>query len=103
VRRQALEGLREVLGVLHAGGRAGGDDRHEDPLVPQPHGADIARLVAASRAAGARVELEGDVTGLPEATARVVYRIVQEALTNVHKHDRALRPPWRSAATNRPG
>jgi signal transduction histidine kinase len=81
--RQTLEELRSVLGVLR------GDPGGIDDLVPQPQAADIRRLVDASRQAGVRAELRDDlpdVPGLPDATARAVYRIVQEGLTNVHKH-----------------
>lgn len=77
---QTLEELREVLGVLRSEAGAEGAD-----LVPTATVADIARLVDASRTAGITVEL---VDELPDATARAVYRVVQEGLTNVHKHAR---------------
>ncbi|GAA1570362.1 histidine kinase [Actinomadura kijaniata] len=78
--RQALEELRQVIGVLRQGEEA----------LPQssPAVSDIRGLVDQSGAAGLRVEL--DVTGeerpMPAAVGRTVYRLVQEALTNVHKH-----------------
>ena len=82
--RQTLEELRQVLGVLRSDG-AGADGAD---LVPQAQAADIQRLVDSSRAAGVSVELVADVPDLPPPTARAVYRVVQEALTNVHKHAR---------------
>jgi signal transduction histidine kinase len=42
--------------------------------------------VAASVRAGQPVELHDRAGELPPPTARVVYRIVQEGLTNAHKH-----------------
>jgi signal transduction histidine kinase len=96
--RQALEDLRDVLGVLRADETADGA-----ALAPQPKLSDVRRLVEASRAAGVTVELvvEGDAAALcdpePETAAagamseqlgRTAYRVVQEALTNVHKHAR---------------
>ena len=78
--RQALEDLRGVLGVL----RSDAQD-----LVPQPDLSDLERLVEASRSAGVHVTLEVDVPRTPPtAIGRAVYRIVQEGLTNVHKHAR---------------
>ena len=80
--RQAMEDLREVLGVLRTDLSAAGAD-----LAPVPRAVDLARLVEASRAAGVNVKsdlvLPDDV---PASVGRTVYRIVQEALTNVHKH-----------------
>ena len=48
--------------------------------------ADLASLVQTSMRAGQPVELHDEAGPLPPATARVVYRIVQEGLTNAHKH-----------------
>jgi signal transduction histidine kinase len=78
--REALVDLREVLGVLRT------------DVAPAPDAAtggqfpDLGALVGASRRAGHPVELHDEAGDLPAATARVVYRIVQEGLTNAHKH-----------------
>ncbi|MET0865670.1 MAG: histidine kinase [Nakamurella sp.] len=85
--RDALEELREVLGVLRADQSV--DGTGTAPLAPQPGLADVPALVESSRAAGVRVTLSvPTVDLLPEQTGRTVYRVVQEALTNVHKHAR---------------
>jgi signal transduction histidine kinase len=94
--RQALEDLRDVLGVLRADDSADGAQ-----LAPQPKLSDVRRLVEASRAAGVAVDLvaTGDAEDLcaaesasaatlPEQLGRTAYRVVQEGLTNVHKHAR---------------
>ncbi|MGY2129801.1 sensor histidine kinase [Blastococcus sp. SYSU DS0617] len=81
--RGALEDLREVIGVLRDTGDGTLTDR------PQPTLADLTALVEQSRAAGLRVRMEyrvPDVSAVPAVTGRTVYRIVQEALTNVRKH-----------------
>jgi signal transduction histidine kinase len=80
--REAMEDLRDVLGVLRAD-RADGND-----LAPPPGRDDIARVVEASRLAGTRVELRMDVGDLPHTVARAAHRVVREGLTNVHKHAR---------------
>lgn len=68
--REALRELRSVLGMLRA-----------EPI------ADLASLVRASAQAGQPVELRDEAGPLKHApTARVVYRVVQEGLTNAHKH-----------------
>jgi len=78
--RDALDELRQVLTILQ---RAG----HEDaPRLPQPGSADVASLVADARAAGQDVELAEPVPTLPAAQGYVVYRAVQEALTNARRH-----------------
>ena len=83
--RQALEELREVIGVLR-------DDGSADLTAgsrPLPGLAELPRLVDESRATGLRIELSGDAwtaDGLPDALGRTVYRVVQEGLTNVRKH-----------------
>ncbi|MFE7559921.1 sensor histidine kinase [Kitasatospora sp. NPDC057500] len=79
VGRQALNELREILGVL----------RMSDERGPEPDSlAGLPRLVDQSRAAGMAVTLtvsgsRQEFTGEAEQTA---YRVVQEGLTNAHKH-----------------
>ncbi|MEU0029482.1 histidine kinase [Streptomyces sp. NPDC006335] len=80
--RGALGDLRRLLTVIH----------HEPgtapPLAPQPGLADLDALLERVRAAGPSVTLhtEGDLEGLATGLQLVVYRIVQEALTNTLKH-----------------
>ena len=79
--RQALNELRHLVSVL----RPGNDS---DDLGPQPGSIDIPRLVDEVRAAGLKVSLDMSVTTseLPARVDLAIYRIVQEALTNVIKH-----------------
>jgi signal transduction histidine kinase len=84
--RQAMEDLREVLGVLRTDLSAAGAD-----LAPVPRALDLTRLVEASRAAGVNVSSELALPDdVPASVGRTVYRIVQEGLTNVHKHARGV-------------
>jgi signal transduction histidine kinase len=78
--REAQAEMRRALGVL--------GDRPDEPLRPQPGVGDLDALVARTREAGLPVELveEGDRRALTAATGLAVYRVVQEALTNVLKH-----------------
>jgi signal transduction histidine kinase len=81
--RQALEDLREVIGVLRESPDEDGGTR------PQPGLADVPALVEESREAGLRVRAEygvADLGAAPSVTGRTAYRVVQEALTNVRKH-----------------
>ncbi|WP_448626100.1 sensor histidine kinase [Geodermatophilus sp. URMC 64] len=80
--RQALEELRQMVGVLRAG-----EVDDAAPLGPQPELADLPRLVAQSREAGMPVELTGCTdAAVDPVVGRAAYRIVQEALTNAGKH-----------------
>ncbi|MFI5908291.1 sensor histidine kinase [Dactylosporangium sp. NPDC051541] len=82
---QALEDLREVIGVL----RAGAEGSDETPERPQPTLADVPDLVEQSRRAGMRVRLDWPTDALgavPAGAGRSAYRIVQEGLTNARKH-----------------
>ncbi|MFP5322949.1 MAG: sensor histidine kinase [Acidimicrobiia bacterium] len=79
--RNALEELRRLLGVLR-------DDDAGAATEPQPTAGDVATLVEGWRDAGLDVDLR--ISGVaPELAAGVsltIYRVVQEALTNVMKH-----------------
>ena len=79
--RQALVETRRLLGVLREPSEPAG-------LAPQPGIDELDALVASVRAAGLPVKLviSGDHAAVPAAVDVSVYRIVQEALTNVLKH-----------------
>lgn len=78
--RAALADMRSLLGVLR-------QDEHTT-FGPQPGPAVLPELVERVRAAGLPVQLEvrGDLDGLPQALGVSLFRLVQEALTNVMKH-----------------
>ncbi|WP_046723598.1 sensor histidine kinase [Streptomyces xiamenensis] len=107
--RQALTELRTMLGVLRteekpreAAGAAGGEQESAADAAARlaeiaaagrrgargPRLSEVASLVDQSRAAGMAVELsvEGDPRGYAAQVESTAYRVVQEALTNVHKH-----------------
>jgi len=82
---QALQDLREVIGVL----RGGATPENAPPARPQPTMVDLPALVEESAQAGMRVRLENGITDLaavPAGVGRNAYRIVQEGLTNARKH-----------------
>lgn len=78
--KASLDELRAMLGVLRG---------HDDaPLSPAGRLEGLPHLVASVEKAGITVALEtiGDLTNLPAYADVSVYRIVQEALTNVVRH-----------------
>jgi signal transduction histidine kinase len=76
--RRALTELRELLDVLEATG-----DPHGDPAAGT-----VRDLVERTRLGGQPVELieDGERAALPAGVDMVVYRVVQEALTNAVKY-----------------
>jgi signal transduction histidine kinase len=81
--RSALAELRRMLGVLRR------DDGLPAALTPAPGVAALAPLVEQVRAAGFVVSLDAGTLAATTLSATVelsIYRIVQEALTNVVKH-----------------
>ncbi|NUR68003.1 MAG: sensor histidine kinase [Streptomyces sp.] len=102
--RQALTELREMLGVLRSGDGVGRAERSvplaavgvaaaaaASKAVEEGEGPcleELEELVGQSAAAGMVVALsvEGDVRSYAAEVEQTAYRVVQEALTNVHKH-----------------
>ena len=81
--RTVLREMRRLLDVLRTGdGEAG------DPMAPQPGLGAVSALVEQVRDAGLPVKLHCDdrLDQIDPGLALTVYRIVQEALTNVIKH-----------------
>jgi signal transduction histidine kinase len=83
---QSLAELRRILALLRA-------PEHGAESRPQPSLGELDELVAGYRDAGLPVRLEviGEPKPLPGGVELSVYRIVQEALTNVLKHSRPTR------------
>jgi len=82
IAHQALDDLREVIGVLRAG------ETEDSSLAPQPTLTDVGGLVDESRRAGMTVSFEQSLGngGIPGNVGRTAYRVVQEGLTNARKH-----------------
>lgn len=80
--RDAMAQLRGMLGVLRDEGGA------DAPRAPQPGVDRLPELVERVRGGGldVRYATAGTVRPLPPATGATVFRIVQEALTNVVRH-----------------
>ena len=79
--RDALQQMRRLLGVLR--------DTDAVETIPQPGLADLPQLIATVQLSGLNVTLhESGETGrhIAEGAELVLYRIVQEALTNVSRH-----------------
>jgi signal transduction histidine kinase len=82
--RAALAEMRRIVGVLRESDTANGPAA----LTPQPGVADLPHLIAMMREAGLPVETQvaPDLVPLPAGVDLTVYRVVQEALTNILKH-----------------
>jgi signal transduction histidine kinase len=80
---RALDELRDLVGILQTT-----SDRDHTPEEAYPSTAELAALAADSTAVGQPTELveDGDPRLASPVVGRTVYRIVQEALTNAHKH-----------------
>lgn len=79
--RAALTDMRRILGILRTDGAEAAD------LVPQPGDSDIAALVESLRGTLPVSLIEmGDPRPMPPGTGSTIYRIAQEALTNIIKH-----------------
>ncbi|MFC9121324.1 sensor histidine kinase [Streptomyces sp. NPDC057067] len=88
----AMHELRDVVGVLRDGAdatpAAGAPPGGDDPGAPSRGVAGIDDLAETSRKAGTAVEIRRSGEARPLATTadHAAYRVVQEGLTNAHKH-----------------
>ncbi len=82
VGRDALADMRKILGVLRH------DSSDASPRLPQPVDADLDRLIQQVRGSGLKISLVrlGQARPLPPGAGTAIYRICQEALTNILKH-----------------
>lgn len=82
--RMALADMRRLLGVL----RDGPNDHDTMDRLPQPDAADLQGLLDQVRESGTAVAFTqlGHERQLPPGARLVIYRVAQEALTNVLKH-----------------
>ncbi|MCB5909622.1 sensor histidine kinase [Streptomyces pinistramenti] len=80
--RSALDELRATVGLLRQ------SDDPTAPTEPAPGLGVLDQLIDGFTRAGLPVDLEAPQTpqGLPASVDLTAYRVVQEALTNVHKH-----------------
>ena len=78
---EALQEMRRVVDLLRRPDEV-------DDLSPQPGLAELAALVEATRAAGARIDLTLRLPAHPppQGLQLTAYRLVQEALTNARRH-----------------
>ena len=80
--RTALDEVRSVLGVLRSDDGGGPDA----PLVPEPDLSRLPGLAASFADDGIEVRVGAVPAGLPGPVQLALYRIAQEALTNVRRH-----------------
>lgn len=81
----ALTEMRRVVAMLRM------PEVDDAPLLPQPRLEALPALVERTSAEGTRTSLtvSGEVRDLPAGLDLALYRIIQEALTNVRRHARA--------------
>ncbi|MBO3738997.1 sensor histidine kinase [Actinoplanes flavus] len=81
---ETMASMRRMVGVLRDQ-----RSRPDAPLAPVAGVPELAALVEQFTAAGgpvARLDVEGDVSGLPVEVSTSAYRVVMEALTNARQH-----------------
>lgn len=77
--RETMGELRQILGVLR-------DSSGDAPLQTEPLVPDFDGLVGSLPELDVRMQRTGSIDNVPIGVAMAAYRVVQEALTNVHRH-----------------
>lgn len=78
---KTLAEMRAMVGALRRG--------EEPELTPMPGVADIERLARdIGEGPETKVAISGDVDGIAPAVGAAIYRLVQESITNAHRHAR---------------
>lgn len=90
--RQALTEMRQVLSVLR--------NSEDQDFAPSPGVEQIPKLIAGAEQAGLPVELEGDLPQLAGTVSLTAYRIVQESLSNIIRHEPGARSTVRLDVEN---
>jgi signal transduction histidine kinase len=86
--KQALDEVREVLGILRGEQR----DDADAPLVPEADLESLPRLIEGTRSDTLDVVFASDLDTIPSAAVQLaLYRITQESLTNIVRHSGATR------------
>lgn len=77
---KSLESLRQIVGILRI--------ESSDQTAPQPMLMDIPTLVDSfrSRIPDVRLNMQGELTKLPDVIQLACYRIIEESLSNAAKH-----------------
>ena len=80
--RTAVDDVRDLINVLAT------DDDGEAPMRPTPTLRDVGELISDLQytRAAIRLQIEGDLSSIPDQVGLAGYRIVQESLTNVLKY-----------------
>ncbi|WP_158097183.1 sensor histidine kinase [Cellulosimicrobium sp. KWT-B] len=81
--RTALLELRDIVAVLRSTQRSEDDD-----VVRRVSASGVPALLAEARARGdaVRADVDADLDGLDPAVGAALYRVLQESLTNAHRH-----------------
>lgn len=101
--QQTLDSMRSVVGILRQStdDRAGNDRAEESKHMPQPTFGDVPALIDSARSINPHVllDLRGDFDGYDGTVEVATYRIIQESLSNAHRHapGAALRVTLRQA------